>query len=221
MQTDVGQVQAGNCGHGFIKTALSLGHWGPAFPITGHPNSFCGYYKFLPQNNDTMMITLYLFQGGSVVASALLTSTSQASDWTSFNIPISSYTTADSAEIGFSAYFGEYGQYPAGPWGNSVMYIDNISFDDLITSTLEQTVKNTLFKLYPNPASDEVSLNIDNTNNTNLTLNIYNVTGKLINSETLQQNQQQIDIGNLNNGIYLIEIKSKKWTEKQKLIIQR
>jgi len=64
-------------------------------------------------------------------------------------------------------------------------------------------------------------LTIDNINNVDLTLNIYNVTGGLISTEKLQQNHQQIDIGNLNNGIYMFEIKSKEWTEKQKLIIQR
>jgi len=52
-------------------------------------------------------------------------------------------------------------------------------------------------------------------------LNIYNVIGKLTRSEELQQNQRQINIGDLNDGVYLVEIKSKKWTGKQKLIIQR
>ncbi len=77
------------------------------------------------------------------------------------------------------------------------------------------------FSIYPNPASDIVTLDIHNAINTDLTLNIYNVIGKLISSETLRQNQQQIYIGDLDNGIYIIEIKSNEWSEKQKLIIQR
>ncbi len=221
MTTDIVAIGIGNCGHGFAKTANYLGDWGPVFPIIGHPNSFCGYYKFLPQNNDTMMITAFLFQNGTVVASAILTSTVTASSWTSFNIPISSYTTADSAEIGFSAYFGEYVQYPAGPWGNSVMYIDNISFDDLITSVSEQTIENTAFSLYPNPASKIVTLNIDNINNEDLTLNIYSDIGALVKTEILSQNQQQINVSDLCNGIYMVAIKCKEWTEKHKLLIQR
>ncbi|PIY05959.1 MAG: hypothetical protein COZ21_03585, partial [Bacteroidetes bacterium CG_4_10_14_3_um_filter_31_20] len=58
-------------------------------------------------------------------------------------------------------------------------------------------------------------------NNADLTLNIYNVMGALIKSETLKQNQQQINTKDLSNGIYLVEIKSKEWSGKQKLIIQR
>ena len=45
--------------------------------------------------------------------------------------------------------------------------------------------------------------------------------GALVKTETLVQNQQQINIGDLTNGIYIVEIKSKEWTENQKLIIQR
>jgi len=75
--------------------------------------------------------------------------------------------------------------------------------------------------IYPNPASDIVTLNIDNIINADLILNIYNVIGELVKSELLKQNQQKINVKGLNNGIYIVEIKSKKWTEKQKLIIQR
>lgn len=74
--------------------------------------------------------------------------------------------------------------------------------------------------IYPNPAFDIITLNIDN-NNSDLILNIYNVMGTLVKSELLKQNQHQINIGNLSNGIYMVEIKSKERTEKQKLLIQR
>ena len=77
------------------------------------------------------------------------------------------------------------------------------------------------FSIYPNPANDILILNIDNANKADLTLNIYNVIGKLISSETLKQNQQQINIGDLSNGIYIVEIKSRELSGIRKLIIQR
>ncbi len=75
--------------------------------------------------------------------------------------------------------------------------------------------------IFPNPASDIITLNIDNTNNTDLTLNIYNVIGTLVKSETLKQNQRQINIGDLSNSVYIIAINSKDLTEYQRLLIQR
>lgn len=209
------------CSYGYSTTAFYPGYNGPVFPITGHPNSFCGYYKFLPQNNDTMVISITLYLSGEVVSSATLSSNLTVSEWTSFSISLPDYTTADSAQIGFAAFYNELGSLPSGPHGNSILYIDNLNFDNLITGISEQIVKTYLFNLYPNPSSEIVTLNIDNANYTDLTLNIYNVAGKLITSETLEGNKQQINVGGLSNGIYMVEIKTKEWTGNQKLIIQK
>jgi len=74
--------------------------------------------------------------------------------------------------------------------------------------------------VYPNPASTMVTVNIDRNFEEPVTLNIYNVMGKLVHTEILDK-KQQTDVRNLSNGIYMLEIKAKTWTENQKLIIQR
>ncbi len=207
-------------GRGVVMTGDTLDPH-PTFPITGHPTSLTGYYKFAPQNGDTMSIVIGLYLNGVRVFAhdQIFISNIPTSDWTSFNISFPTYAAADSGHI----YLASYAAADASsmPHGNSVLYVDNLNFDKLITSVSEQTVKNTLFNLYPNPASDILTLNFGNRNNADLTLNIYNVTGELVSSETLRQNQQQINIGELSNGIYMVEIKSNGWSENQKLIIQR
>lgn len=85
----------------------------------------------------------------------------------------------------------------------------------------EQTSKNILFNLYPNPAIDIVTLNIYNSNNENFEINIYDITGELVRAKMIKQNQRQISIRDLSDGIYVVEIKSKEGSGKQKLIIQR
>ncbi len=82
--------------------------------------------------------------------------------------------------------------------------------------------KNALqLQVFPNPANDVASVSFNSNNNIEATLNIYSVSGELIRTEIIQQNQQSIDIRNLSNGTYLIEVKSKENTGKQILIIQR
>ncbi|MCX6232461.1 MAG: T9SS type A sorting domain-containing protein [Bacteroidetes bacterium] len=76
-------------------------------------------------------------------------------------------------------------------------------------------------EIFPNPANDIVTININNERNEVLEINIFNTISTLVKSETINQNQHEINIRNLSNGIYLVEIKSKAWSEKQKLIIQR
>jgi hypothetical protein len=199
----------------------------PAFPISGHPTSLTGYYKFLPLNNDSMFIRIQLYLSGNIVSVGQYYQTSTLSNWTSFNIPLSSYTSADHGCIVISTSnliqlsSIDSSDYICRPNGNSIVYIDNLNFDELITSTQEQTSENTAFRLYPNPASDIVILDLTNESNIDLTLNIYNVIGTLVKSEMVKQNQPQINIEDLSNGVYMVEIKSKDQTLNQRLLIQK
>lgn len=190
----------------------------PAFPIIGNPTSLCGYYKYNSLNNDSMFIRIIFFNNGIMLGYNTFITGITATTWTSFILPIT-YSSSDSATIMFSAFYPS--SQISGPKGNSVLYVDNLSFNNLISSVPKLVVKNTLFNLYPNPVSDIVNLKIDNLNNVDLTINIYNALGTLVKSLMLTQNNRQINIGDLSNGVYMVEIKSQEWTEKQKLIIQR
>ncbi len=129
----------------------------PLFPIKGHPVSLCGYYKYFPKNGDTMAINIYLYKNGIQVTDGHFLSHTIASNWTSFSFSFSNtlYSSVDSARITMSAAM-EPKNGSLGPLGNSILYVDNLSFDSLITSSptslSELPTKNTFFYLYPNPA---------------------------------------------------------------------
>jgi hypothetical protein len=98
---------------------------------------------------------------------------------------------------------------------STVRYYDfSVSVDELIKTP------NT-FNIYPNPAKDIITIDFSKNYNGQSIVNIYNIYGSLIKAETLNQNQQGIDIRDLSNGLYLVTIKSKESTQNQKLIIQR
>jgi hypothetical protein len=192
---------------------------GPVFPVSGHPNSFTGYYKFAPQNNDTMLIQATLYNNGTDVARANFTTTVAAQNWTSFNVPFETYTTADMGHIVISAYYVDGPNYV--PHGNSVLNVDNLNFDDLISCETRPNKNISLISAFPNPASSYFTLNIDDVYRDGLKINIYNIRGELIVSEIIKQNQRQIDIRGLSNGIYIAKIKSKNLFKTQKLIVQK
>ncbi|HBN05970.1 MAG TPA: hypothetical protein DD434_09315 [Bacteroidales bacterium] len=75
--------------------------------------------------------------------------------------------------------------------------------------------------IYPNPASDIVNLEIKDVNIEILELNIYNILGVLVKTKTISNDINQINISDLNNGIYFLDLKSKDFTTKQKLIIKK
>lgn len=93
-------------------------------------------------------------------------------------------------------------------------YNSPISVDELPNTT------STLI-IYPNPAKDIITVNVSENHNGQSILNIYNIFGSFIKTETLNQNQQNINIRDLSNGLYFVTIKSKESTQNQKLIIQR
>ena len=193
---------------------------GPSFPITGHPQRLTGYYKYSPQYGDSLRILILLSSNGTVISGSSFVSGDTTLDWAPFNITFPAYVSADSGSILLAAYNAK-GNPPAyAPKGNSVLYVDNLNFDNLITSTSSVKIKKNLFSLYPNPASDFVFLKTDLANNSEATLNIYNIIGELARTEKLKSNQEKINIGDLNCGVYMLEIKSKESSEKQKLIIQ-
>ena len=75
--------------------------------------------------------------------------------------------------------------------------------------------------LYPNPASDKVTMIIDINEMNGMKLQIYNLIGSLVAEQDLFENRQNIDISMLSNGVYILSVSSDKFTGNQRLIIQR
>jgi hypothetical protein len=183
----------------------------PLFPITGHPTSLCGYYKFLPENGDTMNINIFLSENGTEVSAGHLESNISTPNWTSFIIPFTSYTNADSARITLSAAAEP--KNGIGVLGNSVLYIDNLSFDVLITSVTEKPADRipetyVLSQNYPNPFNPVTTIQFSLPKPGKISLKIFNLLGEEV--ATLVSGQlpagsytYEWDGSNMASGIYL------------------
>jgi len=188
----------------------------PSFAINYRPESLYLYYKCFPYGGDTIVARIYFYKNGEIIGDPFWGTTQTVSDWTPLEIPMT-YNNSDipdSATIYFVT--GAYIQH-----SESILYIDNLSFDGFISSAPDIISLNPDFKLYPNPASDYVNLSVTDYTDEDLKINIYNVIGALVRSESLFQDQKRIDVSELCNGIYVFEIRSKDWSKKQKLIVKR
>lgn len=116
--------------------------------------------------------------------------------------------------------YGQWGQLGNGNQINSTIPII-VSGLCPVSNAVNKLKDSISVSVFPNPAVDVLYVNINKNSTDASTLNIYNCMGSLVKSKLLLQNYQQISIGDLSNGIYLLEIKTKKWTDKQKLTIQR
>jgi uncharacterized delta-60 repeat protein len=94
------------------------------------------------------------------------------------------------------------------------------SASDLGISTIAQN--NNSLLLYPNPASDEMSLSIETKELEGLTINIDNTIGQIV--KTLKydchygKNNVNLSVNGLNNGIYYVNVKGKNMNETIKFI---
>ena len=169
---------------GIAATTRLDGSDRPLFAVIGHPTSLCGYFKFLSQNNDTMDIHFALYKNGIEVTSGRFITTNSFSDWTSFNIQVDNmaYAEADSGRIVISSFYSD----NLIVHGNSALYVDNLSFDIPISGINDPSASIVPNFFYPNPASDEIFLNIENLNDKSMTVNIYDLSGRKVKPESRQ-----------------------------------
>lgn len=193
----------------------------PSFKIPGHPLTFCCYFKFFPQNNDTMRVFLLLYNAGNEVSSTRFETTVSYAEWTPLCLSIPVYEVADSARIMIAAFYPD---GPAIPHGNSVLYIDNLSFDGLV-SGIQPGLQN-LHKIvvFPNPANDKISLAFDPATTGNYTLSILNVLGQQVFNTMLVHPgfSTSIDISGIEKGLYLMRLSDGATTVfEERIVINR
>ena len=107
--------------------------------------------------------------------------------------PAQTYFSVDYDEVNNIAHFGSFGR---GIWDFVVCpSLDNVSF-----------LNEKKFFIYPNPASTKVNILLNQIVNNQILL-MYDANGKLI-TETNVSNNSEINISNLNEGIYYFKLKN-------------
>lgn len=127
-----------------------------------------------------------------------------------------------------SPYRGNWGAYPFFPSGlilaldmqNGVFVLDASTVYGMPVGMNEKTQASNFLNIYPNPASTQ--LNIMSNINTASELRIENLLGQLVLSKNFNHfNNQSIDVSELNNGTYLIKVKTENNCITKKIIISK
>ncbi|MDD4150380.1 MAG: T9SS type A sorting domain-containing protein [Bacteroidales bacterium] len=88
------------------------------------------------------------------------------------------------------------------------------------TSPVEEYIinKNNEFRVYPNPASTIVTIEFENSNN-EYSIEIFDMSGRLVLQKISSDYQNYIDVNNLKNGLYMVRIVYQNRIFQSKLII--
>ena len=80
-------------------------------------------------------------------------------------------------------------------------------------------VNTNLFNIYPNPNNGEFMVSISSKQNVNL-VKILSITGELIYSKNVNNNQFEVNISNLDKGVYFIEVIGETGTQVKRVIVK-
>ncbi|GAA4270298.1 hypothetical protein GCM10022257_23990 [Hyunsoonleella aestuarii] len=86
---------------------------------------------------------------------------------------------------------------------NDLNWFENLTYSPSL-SVVNKNI--TSFKVYPNPAKNEINFQVNNFSN-NFNVDIFNVTGKKIIEATISIGNPKLDISSLSKGVYLLNIK--------------
>jgi Secretion system C-terminal sorting domain len=164
-----------------------------------------------------------------VYRSATLLSTSQNTGTTNEQVILNNATVSS----GYTAYIYGYN----GAYNNTSCYTllvqlsstawrtDGSTDGDVQEIELAATFENAGFGMFPNPAADQVTIEVPTEKEGTAIVNLFDVTGKRIASQNRSiekgDNQFVFQLDGLQNGLYLVQVQQGEHTHTRKLNVQR
>lgn len=197
-------------------------------PFTFRPTKFSFWYKYQPVGTTDTAIVSVRFSNSvdgdigraeyKIFGSAVNTYTKVEVDinWDSPNMP-------DTVEVGMASGMCGIvlGSDPIdGSQIGNTLYIDDLLFVYGTTGINEAKTELDV-TVSPNPASDRLTISFKEDNKGETTLNIYNVLGSLALTKTINQNNEQIDVRDLQSGHYIVELKNDLGSSRKRVLINK
>jgi hypothetical protein len=190
------------------------------FPFTGRPANLTGKWQHMIFGQSQGMVVVQLTkwdmetQSQVLIASLECTLTGMAMSWSNFTLPLTylDSRTPDTCIIAFISSGDE-------PTINDYLYVDNVAFQGNVTGI--QDANNQTIQVYPNPATNQITIEHFLPVDGKSTYMVTNILGEVLLQEPVTASKQVINIESFNNGIYFVTVKSDIGNSTQKVIINR
>lgn len=178
------------------------------FPFASRPANLTGSWQHMIFGSSQGYIDVVLsywdagMQMRMPVASAHQVLSGMAMNWANFTIPLTyvSGQIPDSCIIVMSASGST-------PTANDYLWVDNLNFTGTVTGISETNAKSDV-QLSPNPAFDQLIIDVSGTVAQQLTLEVFNLMGKQMIRQTplVAGEKNRLDVSLLPAGSYLMKI---------------
>lgn len=182
------------------------------FSFTGRPESISGNWKYMAYEGDQGYISVLLTlwntssQSRDTIGYTYHPLPGMEMSWAAFTIALDYQSSLfpDSCIVFLSSSNAN-----GAPTAiNSFLYIDDLNFNNIITSINDQMIDSG-FQIYPNPAKSEIFIEFPATYKTG-SITIIDMKGQILLRKENQSipDKATLDVHNLPYGIYLIEVQS-------------
>lgn len=195
------------------------------FAYSQRPVSLTGKWQHMIYGNSQGSVVVKLTRWDSgmnmrmPVATGSVTLSGMAMSWANFTIPLTYVdgNNPDSCMIILKASGST-------PTNNDYLWVDNLAFSGTVTSVQNHESALLSVNLFPNPSAENIHVNLNLKSEQKVSLELLDVTGKLIVSKDLGilngASSQLLNVSGITKGIYFVKVISEKGTEVRKIIIE-
>lgn len=177
------------------------------YPFTSRPDSLIGFVKGTVLGG-AMYMSFELTDSGQVVGDGAYFFASTTTNYTRFSVPVSYYLSNTPDTLVFMIFCAHPGFTPPAVPGNE-WFIDDLAFV-YNSSEISETANKIEFNIYPNPVANE--LNIITSFSEKTVFEIYDVTGKQIESVEIEGKFSKVSTAGIPAGTYIYQIVNKNST---------
>lgn len=195
------------------------------FAFSQRPQSLTGKWQYMASGSDAGFVAVYLTKWNSMmnmrdtVAMAMQSLSGMAMSWTNFtlNLMYMNGNNPDTAQIILSSS----GMTPV---ANSYLYVDNLAFSGSVAGVKENVSLIGNLSVYPNPASEKLSVDLLLQKNTSLKLQLIDLSGNIV-KEFAEANvsgklNRSIELSALAKGVYFLKVLTDNGSEVRKITIE-
>lgn len=195
------------------------------FAFNTRPANFTGKWQHMiyGSSQGSIEVTLTHWDTGLnqrvIVATANQTLSGMAMSWANFTIPFT-YVDGNNPDTCIIVLKAS----GSAPTNNDYLWVDNLAFSGTVTGIEKYDSFLNNMVIYPNPSTESVTLNLNLKFPQQITIEITDLTGKLIRSRnvgTLQgETLQTINVSGIAKGTYTMRVVGEQGIEVRKIILE-
>jgi hypothetical protein len=185
------------------------------YPFSNQIDTLAFYYKYTPSGNDSAEVNLNFKSGGTQIWGTGMNLGASA-NYKYVEIPFNTQSAPDSVVVQFQSSSW---QDTSLSFVGSDLKIDNVFFKSQALTGVKQLTKAGQINIYPNPSTTG-KFNISNVNPDDL-IRVFNVFGTEQNITFVNENTSKINLTNVADGVYFVQVQSRGAVTTQKVIVKR